>query len=312
VFIRGFNLFAIFYKPFYGRIIMATEAQIKANRKNALKSTGPRTEEGKEAVSQNATKHGLCSCKNVIRSESQEEYNLFHDEMISDLSPVGAMEEVLAERIVSLSWRLKRAEVYQNSAMEVLIDERMNEKWEDTRRAQEQAKEGDMSLIIGLAIRKDFANSRILDLLLMYERRIENSLYKATAELRKIQKLRKREEHRIQDTENSIGNKDNAEVVKGSELKDFGASHPDPDKTIQDEAATRTRGIMDETKEISDDGDLVKHPASSKDYLSQRNPLEPTDAAKQSQFCLDQKPQIQDQRQEIEKQTQFTCLQREI
>ena len=145
---------------------MATELQIKANRQNALKSTGPRTKEGKEAVSQNATKHGLCSCKNVIRSESQEEYNIFHDELISDLSPVGAMEEVLAERIVSLSWRLKRAEVYQNSAMEVLIDDRLSDTWQETGRAREQAKEGDMSLIIGLAIRRDFANNRILDLLL--------------------------------------------------------------------------------------------------------------------------------------------------
>ena len=55
---------------------MSTEMQIKANRQNAQKSTGPRTQDGKEAVSQNAVKHGLCASKNVIKTESQEEYNL--------------------------------------------------------------------------------------------------------------------------------------------------------------------------------------------------------------------------------------------
>ncbi|MHC4331688.1 MAG: hypothetical protein ACYSWW_26580 [Planctomycetota bacterium] len=38
---------------------MSTEAQVNANRENAKKSTGPRTPEGKTAVSQNAVKHGL-------------------------------------------------------------------------------------------------------------------------------------------------------------------------------------------------------------------------------------------------------------
>ena len=172
---------------------MATEAQINANRKNAQKSTGPRTEEGKEIVSQNATKHGLCSCKNVIRSESQEEYNIFHDEMIEDLSPAGAMEEMLAERIVNLSWRLKRAEVFQNAVIESISDNIFYETWEGYRRAQQQAKEGDMSLLLGVSIRRDFADSRILEQLLVYERRIERSLYKATAEFRKMQKLRQKQ-----------------------------------------------------------------------------------------------------------------------
>ena len=42
---------------------MATEAQVNANRKNALKSTGSRSARGKEVVAQNAVKHGLCSQK---------------------------------------------------------------------------------------------------------------------------------------------------------------------------------------------------------------------------------------------------------
>jgi len=171
---------------------MATEAQIKANRQNALKSTGPRTKEGKETVSQNATKHGLCSCKNVIKGERLDEYEQFHAEMIEDLSPLGAMEEMLAERIVNLSWRLKRAEVFQNAVIESISDDIFHESWNDCQRAKEQAQDGDMSLLLGKSIRRDFANYKVLEQLLVYERRIESSLYKATAELRKIQKLRQK------------------------------------------------------------------------------------------------------------------------
>ena len=169
---------------------MSTEAQIKANRKNAQKSTGPRTEEGKETASQNAIKHSLCSCKNVISCESQDEYNLFREEMIDDLSPFGAMEEMLAERIVNLSWRLKRAVVFQNAVVESFADDILSSNLNGYIRSQNQAKKGDMSLVLGDTIRRDFSSSKVLEQLLVYEKRIESSLYKAAAEFRKLQKLR--------------------------------------------------------------------------------------------------------------------------
>lgn len=56
---------------------MATEAQILANRRNAQKSTGPRTPQGKAAVSQNAVKHGLLARQDVINLESQADFELY-------------------------------------------------------------------------------------------------------------------------------------------------------------------------------------------------------------------------------------------
>ncbi|MFC1737810.1 hypothetical protein ACFL1G_02025 [Planctomycetota bacterium] len=50
---------------------MSTEAQILANRRNAQKSTGPRTPRGKAIVSQNAITHGLSARQAVISSESR-------------------------------------------------------------------------------------------------------------------------------------------------------------------------------------------------------------------------------------------------
>jgi hypothetical protein len=140
---------------------MSTELQIEANRKNAQKSTGPRTPEGKEASSQNATKHGLCANRNVIRTESQEEYDTFRDEMIADIAPAGAMELMLAERIVSLSWRLKRAEHFQNSAMNALIERDLNDSgygWNERirRQAKDEAAEGNFDLVLGISVNIDF------------------------------------------------------------------------------------------------------------------------------------------------------------
>jgi hypothetical protein len=170
---------------------MSTEAQIRANRENAKKSTGPRTARGKEVVSQNALKHGLCAKKNVIRTESQEEFDLFCNEIIEDLAPIGGMEFMLADRIVALSWRLRRAEHFQNVLVDALIDFSMQDCRSRIDNAQQEARAGNFDLITGYAIRRDFADARSLDLLLSYERRIESSLYKATAEFRKTQKLRR-------------------------------------------------------------------------------------------------------------------------
>ncbi len=131
--------------------------------------------------------------KHVIRSESQEEFDEFKQSMIADLEPVGAMEKMLADRIVSLSWRLKRAEQFQNLAIESLIEFNLNDGWYKGNSARREADKGNLELIIGFAINRDFEEGRTLDLLLMYERRIESSLYKATAELRKMQRIRRKE-----------------------------------------------------------------------------------------------------------------------
>jgi hypothetical protein len=128
---------------------MSTEAQIRANRENAKKSTGPRTARGKEVVSQNALKHGLCSKKNVIRTESQEEFDMFCDEMIADLEPSGGMEFMLADRIVALSWRLRRAEHFQNVLVDALIDFSMQDCRSRIDNAQEEARSGNFDLITG-------------------------------------------------------------------------------------------------------------------------------------------------------------------
>jgi hypothetical protein len=50
---------------------MTSPKQIEANRENALKSTGPKTSEGKAVVSLNAVKHGLLSAKVFLPNEDE-------------------------------------------------------------------------------------------------------------------------------------------------------------------------------------------------------------------------------------------------
>ena len=99
---------------------MATEAQIQANRLNAQKSTGPRTPEGKAVAAQNAVKHGLLARTAVLHGEDWEEYTCFSEELLDELYPDGVLEQKLADRIVSLSWRLRRAALSQNAVFEAL------------------------------------------------------------------------------------------------------------------------------------------------------------------------------------------------
>jgi hypothetical protein len=179
---------------------MATEAQILANRRNSKKSTGPKKRKGKAIVSQNAVKHGLFARQAVISSENQDDFCLERERILSDLLPETPMESMLAERIVDLSWRLNRVRCIQNQTIDALSARntsgpltRLTQSLLFKGRGLPQADSSDSAkdLALGLMAIKDFSNSRVLDRLLMYERRIENSMYKTIFELQRLQFIRK-------------------------------------------------------------------------------------------------------------------------
>ena len=179
---------------------MATEAQILANRRNAQKSTGPRTSEGKAAVSQNAVQHGLSARQAIISSESQADFDLYRERMLAELAPASPMESMLAERIVTLSWRLKRVCRIQNQTIDALnVDNTSSPLAKLTQslffKNQDQSQAGLAAsathLTLGRLAIKDFSNSRVLDRLLMYERRLEHSLYKTLLEFQRLNLIRK-------------------------------------------------------------------------------------------------------------------------
>ncbi len=171
---------------------MASVAQIEANRLNAQKSTGPRTVEGKAKVSQNGIQHGLTARQDVIGGESQDEFDAHRDGVMTELAPVGRMETALAERVAGLMWRLRRAERFQNQSIDTLMEKldagplaKLTRKLEG-RTDEDQGDERKL----GRVVVKDFGNARVLEKLLMYERRLEHSLYRTLAELHRLRLVR--------------------------------------------------------------------------------------------------------------------------
>src|SRR5918992_2030133 len=92
---------------------MASERQIRANRRNALKSTGPRTAAGKAASSRNALRHGLTAHQVVIEGEDPARFDALRHRFFGEFRPVGPMEEFLVERLAGLAWRLRRVPLFE-------------------------------------------------------------------------------------------------------------------------------------------------------------------------------------------------------
>ena len=88
---------------------MATQSQIDATRRNAQKSTGPITPEGRAAVRHNALKHGLTSEVLIPQDEDRPEFDRLCDAFGTEYQPVGPTEESLLENLVAAKWRLGRA-----------------------------------------------------------------------------------------------------------------------------------------------------------------------------------------------------------
>jgi len=170
---------------------MTTEAQITANRTNAEKSTGPRTPEGKAKVAQNAVQHGLLAREAVVTGEDMDQFDLFREQLRADLAPVGMVESLLAERIVGLSWRLQRAERFHTEAFDTLYAQCAADPQSLRGLLAPGPDRGDP--IFGTTVVKDFSQTKVLERLLGYERRMEHSLYRSMAELRSLKAGRREE-----------------------------------------------------------------------------------------------------------------------
>jgi len=104
----------------------ATNKQIAANRKNASKSTGPKTPEGKAIASRNSLKHGLLAKEIVITAgegaESQDQFDSLFANLIEQFDRQGMLEEILVEKIAVAYWRLRRAHRYESGLIRQKLD----------------------------------------------------------------------------------------------------------------------------------------------------------------------------------------------
>src|SRR5688572_12891056 len=85
-----------------------TPRRLAANRRNAQRSTGPRTDAGKRRASCNALKHGLCSTYACLAGECPAAYATFVRELEDELQPRTPMQRALLPHIANLLWRIDR------------------------------------------------------------------------------------------------------------------------------------------------------------------------------------------------------------
>ncbi len=92
--------------------------RLAANRANAQKSTGPRTEEGKAASRRNALRHGLTAKTVVLDLEDPQEFEQFRSRILEAFAPAEGAEQLLTEEVASALWRLKRAQRIEAAAFD--------------------------------------------------------------------------------------------------------------------------------------------------------------------------------------------------
>jgi hypothetical protein len=100
-----------------GKGEMATEKQVAANRRNAAKSTGPKSEAGKNIARMNAAKHGMQAEHVVLPGEDPKEFEALVRGLEEHLLPVGPLETSLVARIADCTWCLQRARLIEAAMM---------------------------------------------------------------------------------------------------------------------------------------------------------------------------------------------------
>jgi len=159
---------------------MASQRQIDVNRRNAQKSTGPKTPEGKAAVSQNALKHGLTAKQAALSGEDQEEFEATRRSFEDELEFVGPLQNLLAQQIVMAAWRLGRLRLIEGGFLQLRdVD--------DTRDIERDCQNLPPRTRLAYLYLRHVHGPNALATLGRYEARIERSFYHALHELRRLQ-----------------------------------------------------------------------------------------------------------------------------
>lgn len=179
---------------------MASFRQVEANRRNATRSTGPRSPEGKAVAALNGVRHGPLSAATLLPGEREADLVEFGKKVRASLAPVGEMELLLADRIVTAGWRLRRL-LYVET---LLLGEAGGE-----------------------AVKAFAHHGRDkMALLSRYEAGVERGLYKALHELQRMQATRRGDAVPPPQVVDATIGGDGMEDVDEGEVIGFAPTHP--------------------------------------------------------------------------------------
>ena len=160
-----------------------SDKQLAANRANAQLSSGPRSEAGKRRSSLNARRHNLTGQVTAMTEEDRTAHDAFSEALIKAMVPEGALEIQLAQRIATDSWRLNRSSAIEDNIFALGLFNHSGEI--DTDHPELHA---------ALTAARTFTReAKSIELLTLYEQRINRSLQKNLALLQQLQAARKAE-----------------------------------------------------------------------------------------------------------------------
>jgi hypothetical protein len=162
---------------------MISERQQEANRRNAAKSHGPITPEGRAAVRHNALKHGFTAAEIILPTvEEKIDFEQFRAAFEAEHQPVGPTEQVLVEDIVTARWRLNRIRKMEPGFF-ALRREVLKDTITEFSTLDPQAQ-------LALIVLDDARDSDTYGKMSRYEGRFERAFHKALKELQRLQALR--------------------------------------------------------------------------------------------------------------------------
>jgi len=160
-----------------------SDKQLAANRANAQLSTGPKCADGKRRCSLNARRHNLTGQVTAMTEEDRIAHDAFAEALIKAMVPEGALELQLAQRIATDSWRLNRASAIEENIFALGFTDHSDDI--DVEHPQLHA---------ALTAARTFTReAKCIELLTLYEQRINRSLQRNLALLQQLQATRRAE-----------------------------------------------------------------------------------------------------------------------
>ncbi len=174
---------------------MASQKQIAANRRNAARSTGPKSPEGKATVSRNATRHGLTSLRAIVLlEENRQEFETFLKGLCAEFQPHSPFERSLVLQLASADWRLRRVARFETGVIayccrRLCDDEGLARPAPDPADWAADRAFDQKTLMLGQLFYHNCGDD-VFSKLLRYESSARRAYYKALNELRLVQSRR--------------------------------------------------------------------------------------------------------------------------
>ena len=165
---------------------MNRKLRAQLNQANALKSTGPRTQLGKQRSSMNAFKHNLTGNNLILQEHEYEKYTELSNKLLADFKPATELERQIAQKIIDTNFRLNRLAAIENNMLNF-----------DMVNRESHVNPCDRTAVMFAQTQawKDDAHS--FDILGRYEARLTKQFALFTKELERLQANRKAEDTRL-------------------------------------------------------------------------------------------------------------------